>query len=382
MYVIGGAIVALALIGVLAWTRLAPAQASPPTPAPAAEVMTVNTDVEVRSGPGSGFYATAKLKRGDRVEVVGKSEKDPGWLMIKPPEGSVSWINGHVVAVAENKQTGTVNVDAGIQVPVKAGSLTNQEPNVETGKVEQGAQVVILGQTRYEVSGPAKGLWLPIAPVAGEVRYIPASAVQGGLQQASATGQGNGFVQPPGSELSPLTEADSHLALARQLLEKAAQSQDPITSGQARARLQALGQLGSAGSPTQQPGYPFSTASQSNAGPRVNLTGAMPASGGAATGTTAAYAAGNQPGASSARWGKWGKLQMTPYRQDNLPLYKLVDDRGATIQYAVAGPGLTLDPYIGKTVCLFGTTAYMSGSDTYLRDNYTIVSHLALPPNH
>src|SRR5437764_628302 len=50
-------------------------------------------EAEVRCGPGDTpqMYVTSRLRKGDRVEVV--KELDGGWLAIKPPTGSFSWIN-------------------------------------------------------------------------------------------------------------------------------------------------------------------------------------------------------------------------------------------------------------------------------------------------
>src|SRR5579859_2126999 len=50
-------------------------------------------EAEVRSGPSTepAFYPTNRLHRGDPVEVVG--EVPGGWLKIRPPEGSFSFVN-------------------------------------------------------------------------------------------------------------------------------------------------------------------------------------------------------------------------------------------------------------------------------------------------
>src|SRR4051794_8899708 len=76
--------------GVLAVLALAvPAGAAP---VPYVAVIT-QADAEVRSGPGAeaSLYPTNRLQRGQRVEVV--KELPGGWLEIKPPAGSFSWVN-------------------------------------------------------------------------------------------------------------------------------------------------------------------------------------------------------------------------------------------------------------------------------------------------
>jgi hypothetical protein len=373
MYVIGGAIVAMALIGVLAWTRLAPAQAPAPKVNNAtSETLTVTVnEVEVRSGPSLEFYPTSKLKYGDRVEVIGKSDKNPGWLVIKPPAGSQSWINSRFVKMTD-KHLGVVVAPDGTPVPVKpASTLSNQEPNVEIVKLENGTQVVVVGEPKYH----ATGAWLPIEPAPGEVRYLPESAVaKAVVQTVGGTSQGNGFVVPPGGDLSLVTEADAALLKARQLLEKAAQSSDPVQRAQAQSRLVALNQIPTTTGATQQPGNPYSTAVQSSTAPKVSITLAsgQPSTG---TGTTSAYSTATVP--NHARWSVWGTLQPTPYNQDGAPAYKIVDKNGGVLEYAVAAPSLTLKPYEGRIVCVYGTPAYSAGN----RFNYLVVSHLALPPD-
>src|SRR5262245_7338497 len=81
------------LIGRLTLAGIADAQ-------PAASPATVTaTEVKVRSGPGDRFYATSKLKQGDPIEVVPlpPERQQPGWLAIKPPKGSFSWVSARFV---------------------------------------------------------------------------------------------------------------------------------------------------------------------------------------------------------------------------------------------------------------------------------------------
>ena len=59
-----------------------------------AEAVVLQKEVEVRSGPGNGFYATSKLYQNDRVLVLREVKDQQGWLEIKPPDRSFSWISG------------------------------------------------------------------------------------------------------------------------------------------------------------------------------------------------------------------------------------------------------------------------------------------------
>src|SRR5262245_61810993 len=81
-----------AFLGALAASPSARAQTA------SADTRTVVVDqVAVRSGGSEKFYATGKLQRGQKVEVLRDSPEYPGWLVIKPPPGSFSWINARFV---------------------------------------------------------------------------------------------------------------------------------------------------------------------------------------------------------------------------------------------------------------------------------------------
>ena len=56
------------------------------------ELVVLQPAVEIRSGPSEKFYPTSKMLRNDRVTVLRESKEAPGWLEIKPPTGSFSWI--------------------------------------------------------------------------------------------------------------------------------------------------------------------------------------------------------------------------------------------------------------------------------------------------
>ena len=378
MFVIAGSIAAFALAGVLAWTRLAPAQA-PAVPAAAVpgEVMTITAPdgVEVRSGPSTAFYATMKLRQGDKVKVAAKNDKpNAGWIAIEPPTGSQSWINSNFVKLnSSNPSQGIVICHEEAPAPVKpASSLSDQEPNVESVKLVNGTHLVILGPALFKSTGNSPGSWIPIQPPAGDVRYIPESAVTTTTAVQVTTGTATGFVAPPGGDQSALSEGDAAVLKAKGFYLQAAQSTDPNQRAQALARLQALGQQAPIQSSIQQTGNTSSAASP----PRVALGNTItPAQ--TTAGNTALYASTGSTG--PAAWGKWGTLRKTTYLKDGQPMYRLEDDRGASLGYAVAAPGLTLEPHVGRFVCLYGTAAYRS-EDAALRTTYTIVSTLAYPP--
>jgi uncharacterized protein YgiM (DUF1202 family) len=132
---------------------------------------TVVADVEVRSGPSREFAATSRLQPGDRVEVLQDSKAQDGWLAIRPPQGSFSWIDAkQVTRLQPNSPLARVENDTS----VRCGTLSAAKPlAVDVGKATKGTQVVIVGQ---EVTTEG-GAWLPITPGPQEVRYIPREAV-------------------------------------------------------------------------------------------------------------------------------------------------------------------------------------------------------------
>ncbi|HYV39164.1 MAG TPA: hypothetical protein VE988_25985 [Gemmataceae bacterium] len=374
LYIIGGSIAVLAIAGVLAWTRFAPAQVPAPSqPLGPGEDMTITApEVEVRSGPSNSFYATSKLRAGDKVKVYAKHEKaTAGWLVIEPPAGSRSWINAaYVKRSQDNPSQGYVVTDPDRPVPVKpASSISDKEPDVETVKIQRGTLVVVLGKEMFG----GNAAWLPIQPPAGDVRFIPDSAVAKNqpLQPTPNPGA-TGFVAPPGGDQSIAAQAEAKrqefIQSCRMVL---VQSSDPAAKAQAQAFLTALEKAPIPQGAIQQPGFPNYNASTA---PGVNIGGGV-TPGQTTGGNTALYNATNV--SSDATWTKWGTLRKTTYQKDGLPMYRLDDEKGAPIGYALAAAGLTLEPYVGKVVCLYGPTAYRS-DDAALRVNYTIVRQLSL----
>jgi uncharacterized protein YraI len=373
MYVIGAAIAALALVGVLAWTRLAPAQSAVPAPPVATEEMTVNTEVDLRSGPGQNYYSTGKLKVGDRVKVVTSADKkSTGWLAIEPPTGSFSWISS--AAVQQTQQNaGLVIVEETTVKPCGVPYDTVPASELALCKLRKGTQVVILGPVK---AGPG-GSWYPIEPPPGEYRYVPEAAVvkTGGIQPVGGVSPQAGtgsFVPPPGGETGLMAQAAKARQDAELLYQRVYQSsQDPNEKAEALRQLQILRQA--ATGPVGQPGFPYNTASvQGGTAPKVTMgtpTSNQPG------GNTALYQTAAQP-TGAAAWTKWGTLRRATFVQPNgQPMYRLEDERGAPLAYAVAAPGYTLEPYVGRYVTLYGASAYRS--DDAMRGNYVVVSQLS-----
>jgi hypothetical protein len=376
MYIIGAAIAVLATVGVLAWTRFAPAQAPSGGALVAGEVKDIMVDeVEVRSGPSPNLYPTSKLRRGAKVQLVKTDKVTPtGWLAIKPPDGSQSWIDAKFITVQPNPSYGLVKTTYDLVGVRPASSIPGQEEQmgVESAKIETGTQVTILAKVKWDEKTNTG--WWAILPPERDVRYIPESAVvRPNLVQPAAAQVQSGFVPPPGGP-PLLSQADKTLDQAKELYQLAAKSNDPNESGPARVKLMTLQQIQA---PLGQPGYPYNTAQSSGSAPRVTLGTQVSQTNSA--GSTALYQT-TALTTGTPQWTPWGTLKKTPMQKDGQPVFRLEDPRGAPLGYAVAAPGYTLETYVGQMCCLYGPLAYRS--DDVLRGHVTVVSQIALQPAH
>src|SRR5262245_49929858 len=100
-------------------------------------------EAEVRSGAGNSpqLYPTNRLRKGEQVEVV--QEMPGGWLAIKPPPGSFSWINTRFVQeLLPGRGLWVVNTHPDVRVPVRVGSeLRTDPPTIEGARLARGTQL-------------------------------------------------------------------------------------------------------------------------------------------------------------------------------------------------------------------------------------------------
>lgn len=153
---------------------LLPAQLmAAPAAKPPYETTVETDDSYVRSGPGSRYYPTGKLKRGQRIVV---HRHDPGgWYMIAPPPGSFSWIPAKYVQSAGDGK-GTVSEN---NVAVRVGSFESDIRELFQRRLSQGDEVRILGEKMLppEAGNGPNELWYRIEPPRGEWRWIMGQAV-------------------------------------------------------------------------------------------------------------------------------------------------------------------------------------------------------------
>jgi len=132
-------------------------------------------EVEVRCLPSASAnsYATSKLRQGAIVEVL--EEKEGGWLAIKPPPGSFSWVQTRFLQRPYLNAPSGVILGEGVEVRL-GSSVVDRRPDVFQVRLPRGAQVVILnGPRAYD---DETGGWVMIQPPEREVRFIPADAVK------------------------------------------------------------------------------------------------------------------------------------------------------------------------------------------------------------
>ena len=126
----------------------------------------VADDVYVRSGPGRDYYPTQKLGKTDSVEVY---RHDPGgWLAIRPPEGSFTWVSSRFVEPTE-KGIGKVTEENTV---ARVGSQFSSIRDVIQVRLEKGELVQIL-----EAANNGGQTWYKISPPSGEFRWISADYV-------------------------------------------------------------------------------------------------------------------------------------------------------------------------------------------------------------
>jgi hypothetical protein len=127
---------------------------------------------DVRSGPSDAplHYVTNRLRQGEKVEVV--KEEPAGWLAIKPPADSFSWVNTRFLRQL-GKNAWTVESEGVVEV-LYGSTFHPEKPTVISNQLKRGAQVESIGAPWTPPDG---GIWVRIKPPPSEVRYIRAADV-------------------------------------------------------------------------------------------------------------------------------------------------------------------------------------------------------------
>lgn len=125
----------------------------------------------VRSGPGTSFYPTDKLRKGDKVTV---HRHDPGgWCMISPPPGSFSWIKAE--NVQKSGESGGVLKSNGVVIHV-GSSLSADEFTTIQGNLSRGEAVQILGERTFQFEDGPRQMY-KISPIRREWRWVQRKSI-------------------------------------------------------------------------------------------------------------------------------------------------------------------------------------------------------------
>jgi len=122
---------------------------------------------QIRSGPGENFYPTDALPQGEIVEVY--REDSRGWLAIRPPQDSFSWVFGQHVELQHDGFAEIVKDGAASRI----GSRMSDHRNAAQVRLRKGEVVEVIGE---DVIGGET--WYKVAPPAGEFRWILATNVE------------------------------------------------------------------------------------------------------------------------------------------------------------------------------------------------------------
>ncbi|HEY7156504.1 MAG TPA: hypothetical protein VH575_21230 [Gemmataceae bacterium] len=330
---------------------------------------------QVWCGPSTanGLYPTNVLRQGERVQVV--QEFDSGWLAIRPPAGSFSWINERFVqhTVAKYPDNYVVNRED-YPAPVLIGSSEVKVKPTRIGtKLERGTQVRVIGRAMKD----DEGTWLPIEAPEGELRYIRKEDVSKPSPPASAlvTTAASVRKEPPpppdGDALwrdADRAERTGHLADAIRLYRQAGDANLSVNPARAEEAYRRARWLEQANTSTNPPGgssfVPDRGAATYPVPPNQAGTNAV-----RLIGTASPGAVNGQLVSASASSTNWMEPRPNDYVRGHLskpsrsladrPGYWVMDDSEKPLIYVTAAPGVDLSSHIHQKVDLWGSSVYI-----------------------
>ncbi|PQO45085.1 hypothetical protein [Blastopirellula marina] len=173
--------IAFFCVAALVWTPAA--FAAGPAPQRAVIVSKVS---DIYSGPGENYYVCDFLEEGAEIEIY--AEEENGWLAIRPPHGSFSWVLADALIATDKPNLLEASRD---QAPCYIGSRLEERRDAAHVRLMRGEIVQSLGsaQVLNADSGQVEK-WLKIAPPAGEFRWIKAETARAlaDVEAAAATG--------------------------------------------------------------------------------------------------------------------------------------------------------------------------------------------------
>lgn len=138
---------------------------------------TINAQAPFYGQAGDAAPPCGYLAVGSSVEVY---KNEAGWLAVRPPVGSFSWVSGDEVSATAQSDVVQVGA-AGAKGWI--GHQGNNERTISQVTLNPGEPLKVVGEATLIATGqPVK--WYKIAPPPGEFRYVPAQYV--GVQPAVA----------------------------------------------------------------------------------------------------------------------------------------------------------------------------------------------------
>ena len=127
--------------------------------------------IEMRCGPGWDYYATGVLQRSADVEVY---RREPGgWLAIRPPQGSFSWVAARHLESTQQADVMRVSTDG--VVAWVGSSIAQVSQHKWQVRLKRHELLEVLGKQAVAIGpGFAIETYYKVAPPAGEFRWIHA----------------------------------------------------------------------------------------------------------------------------------------------------------------------------------------------------------------
>ncbi|MCC9609509.1 SH3 domain-containing protein [Blastopirellula sp. JC732] len=129
---------------------------------------------DIYSGPGEDYYVCDFLEEGAEIEIY--DEVENGWLAIRPPHGSFSWVLADALIETDKPNLLEASRD---QAPCFIGSRLDERRDAAHVRLMRGEVVQKLGsgQSLNAETGQVEK-WTKIAPPAGEFRWIKADTAK------------------------------------------------------------------------------------------------------------------------------------------------------------------------------------------------------------
>jgi SH3-like domain-containing protein len=321
-----------------------------------------SNEVHARSGPGRDYYPTLALKAGEAVEVY---RRDPGgWLAIRPPHGSFSWVAARHLDVLEDSLARATSD----RVVVRVGSELSDSRDVIHVRLARDEKVELVEPLSDDSP------WCKIVPPAGEFRWIfekhvdrePPAEARRGKGRVPANGRvrltggaedeeeptdesSHGEISADLARLRELENIDMELSqilvtdistwsfddLKKRAQATAATAQSSLESGMAQVLIDKLARF-------------------EDIKRRHDAIRAAPPA-----------APANEFGVSTGfrrftRYDGIGRLAPVVSQRPGGPQYALLDASGAVVSFVTPAPGVNLRPFVDKQVGVNGQRGYLT----------------------